>query len=70
MHSIGTTMDLLCPEENMQMRADEGNIQLRADEGNIQLRVDEKNMQIRMDVEDSLESPHNLELPQQNYYSY
>lgn len=61
MHSIGTTMDLLCPEENMQMRADEGNIQLR---------VDEKNMQMRMDVEDSLESPHNLELPQQNYYSY
>lgn len=61
MHSIGTTMDLLRPEENMQMRADEGNIQLR---------VDEKNMQIRMDVEDSLESPHNLELPQQNYYSY
>lgn len=54
-------MDLLRPEENMQMRADEGNIQLR---------VDEKNMQIRMDVEDSLESPHNLELPQQNYYSY
>ena len=45
-------MDLLRPEENMQMR------------------VDEKNMQIRMDVEDSLESPHNLELPQQNYYSY
>ncbi len=61
MHSIGTTMDLLRPEENMQMRADEGNIQLRADE---------KNMQIRMDVEDTLESPHNLELPQQNYYSY